>query len=355
MKSLKLGIAALSLVCLATGCSNGYDVDEILSAETKKLDFSLYLGKQTKASEFANEELKALDGTDGNLPKVETYVQNTSSDFLKLYDVYLKHSGGNWLTYGDENGSNLAEFFIPMDKKLHFYSTLPSKSSNISNKNLNNSLYTFTYRIAEEANNQEDLLFAYAERDFTENYKDNKVSLTYGHLLSQVNFSVKSENKMDISVNSIELKCNDGISDVGYFIFNSTSEPANSFLWNLIGNSHLTHNYLDTEVLVNNNPVGEIKSLNNGKNALMLLPQEVNASNIATGSKATVLIKYALEFNGIEYVDNSVNGVEIELPNIVWEAGKKYNYVFDLTSDLSKLDLSLDVKEWETESDQELK
>lgn len=331
MKAIKtLGLAALSLLIVATSCEE----ERIeTNQDRKNISFGMAVGKQTisKAKEFKYWEIEENFKVYSYVPAVEgvfqefTLTYEGKSDLTDIWKVNpdkIKQPGFDlsYFAYYPEDYVDSYKY-DPAEKKATFDYTVP----------------------VEKGEDDEDKQFDLIAATKTTNLEI--VSLTFYHLLSQVNFALQGMENVQITLTDISVN---GVYSTGTYTF---GEDGGSW-----ADAGTAVDYGYTPVEGTNATDGEntnISYLGNGgtdnyanTNALMLLPQDFATVN--TG--ATISFSYELkDMSGKELSTGSTEAYLSDFTTAEWKMGKRYLYLIDFTSYLESgyISFSVTVNEWE--------
>ncbi len=297
MKKILMGFAALSLLFGAVSCEK--ETRETAPDGKKELSFRAALGKQalSRAAEFTA-------WTAGDDLTVYAYKTGSTAPAYANPTFNLEYDGSVW-SYGTpitSTGGN-----------VWYYSWYPTASSGVSNNSVAVNSYSFDY----SATHDEDLVAAGIPTS------DYNVNLAFQHVLSQVNFALYTTEHLKITINSIALN---GIKYTGTYTMGtgqgwSDVDGATNYSYELDGASNITDGTATSGTLVD---------LNDGSNALMLIPQTF-------ADAANMVINFDLSRAGVSGDDVIVDGAEATVPLnnfeiLEWLPGKRYVYQLDFSS-----------------------
>lgn len=193
------------------------------------------------------------------------------------------------------------------------------------------SVISFSYEMPygsverQDAQMQEDLLFACTCQRWTEQNSDAKVNVDFQHALSAIRFDISGALASECTIKEISI---DGVAYSGNCIV--TNESGNlSFDWTNDSATAMCSQVYDAADFAAASTTGTaaaLQSLDNSK-IFFFIPQAVKGKNIKMGLRYT-------RADGNETVSECV--LSHELP---WEAGKIYTYKIGVASD--KVDVQL--------------
>lgn len=305
MKKLFLGLAALSLLVVASSC--GKEATESANDGKDQLTFKAALGKQTKATEFS-------DWAVGEGFTVYAYGTGTGSA-VTPFDVFaLEKTAAGW-TYTANGGATSVD---QPGEALRYYAWYPTTIS--TTPTATDASYSFGYTVAADPDDQEDLVGA------TVTTRNSAVTLQFGHLLSQVNFAVMGMEDVKIEISAVTV---DGVIEDGIYDF------ANG--WTLGSSNSTSYEYGTTPDPFVANDVTGIQYMGNGgavytnDNALMLMPQTFTTQLNGTFSFHYKLSVLDTDGVAVEVFENDVTAYLCDFETVAWAAGKRYVYLIDFT------------------------
>lgn len=320
MKKQIFGIAALSLLFVATSCSD--ETRESGNDLKDQISFRTALGKQTKAAEFTDADWQIDDRLTVNAyPVNSTVLTNT---FTLTYD------GAAW-GYGTP--------FNQPGYALRYYSYYPA--TNVSNAAVITDSYKFDYVIEALAADQKDLIAASA------NTNSAVVTLPFSHILSQVNFAltkipgVKIKITTDISVI--------GVKSSGTYTFGAATPwapvatPA-TYVYKPLTGTNITDGTTGGTSYMGNGHTDRTKD-----NALMLMPQSFEAEADGTFSFAYSLTPVKSDGTDDTPITGTVTANLCDFELSTWAPGKRYLYVIDFSAFLAggPITFTVSISPWE--------
>jgi len=316
-KSVLWSVALLPLLMLlASSCSQ--EVVESKKDRTNQIAFKAAVGKQTvtKAQEFLNSSW-----TNGNSFVIHAF--NTGGAAFTPSTFTLTYNSGSW-SYGTpvlHPGPGITS--------LTYYAYYPA--TGVTTPTFNGTDGSFGYTIQ---STQVDLIATKTVSNLA------AVTLTFNHLLSQVNFAIKGFDGVKIEVKNISVN---GVKNSGTFAYNAAG-------WSSLSGS-ASYNYTPVgsaitdgtdAILYLGNKGGTNQADNNNANALMLMPQPLGT--------ATIKFDYEIKNAISEVVMDAANNVEVDLIDLVanWLPGKRYLFLLDFSSLLSEdyITFTVVVNEW---------
>lgn len=316
-KILLTAVAALAIV----GCSQNEEIEK--AGEKAEINFGSIVKGSTRAAVTTTSNFKEFTVSGYKTADAMSTGIQLATGFID--DLLVENSESTGWGY-------TGTFYWPITGKVQFFATSPKQSLDLSAKGYP----TFSYTI-KSVTSQEDLVAA----NLIDQVKTSgDITLTFQHLLTQVNFSIKGDTPdFTYAVTKLELK---GLKDKAIFKFNGTPETVGS--WETLEASAADIKYVytapDTPVTVA--PTTDNKDLSTPfetvNNALfMLMPQAL--------SDVTLDITYsaAPTLHPNEYTFNSTKTVKLTGE---WGIGKNIRYTLKLTSDASAVTFSPTVNGW---------
>lgn len=237
-----------------------------------------------------------------------------------LGDVYMDqiaYTGGQgkWTTTG-------GTYYWPIDKKMQFFAYPTSLKGDFT---VGDTGYpTLSFTVAETAENQTDLVVAHAA-DVTKP-ADNKLTLTFKHLLTRINFSYKPEDA-SYTYTISKITINDVSGGTATYTFDG-----NNGSWGVGSTASTNYDYpiAATPVLD-----GDYYTLGESTASLMLLPQDV--------ATKTILVTYKTVKGNYTYFNDTKT---VTLPaGAKWEMGQNIRYKLTLPVGADAIILDTDVED----------
>lgn len=291
-------------------------------AETDELRFNATNSTMTRAAEVTTETLQVASQTEA----LHVVSYEVDGAYFGAFD--LIYAAGAW-SYGDV-------IYHPCAEAVH-YSSYPWQEGTVAATS-----YNFNY----VASGDEDLLAGVAHSFAV----DGNATLTYNHILSQINFAIVAPNGTEVEIADVVVK---GIRSSSTF----TLLADNTGDW-AVPTGSADYDYVDISTLTATHESGEKVSAPAGS-GLMLMPQ-----TFAAKVDGTVEFEYSI-WQG-NHGGSGHNLIKSDIATIpfcdfevtTWEPGKKYCYVirFDKqTGDIEGLTYSdVVVTPWPDEQDVEL-
>lgn len=316
----KFMFAAMAALAI-TSCSQNEEMDA--PSQKVEIGFNSFVGKATRATPTDNE----------NFDNFKVYAYNTGKDVIanvtkldtKVFmpGVSVNKQVDGWAITGT--------YYWPLTDNIQFFAYSPMTSTAVSNYAATNQYPTFEYTVGEVAA-QEDLLAASAT-DMTKDKANAEVTLTFKHLLTQINFSAKgSTDGYTYTVKKIEIS---GVNSKSTFTFDSdggswgnTSAPT-AYVY--------AGNYTDISGTT-------LTPFSSGSNALMLMPQSLPAD-------AKIVVAYMVSKEGSTIFDGTG---EVSLEDVVWAANNQIRYTLTLSDNGTEIVFKPGVGEWDTEGNSSL-
>lgn len=192
MKKLLLGLAAIAVTL--SSCQKQETMESIDDGKDV-LNFTLYKGVASRASELTNTALQTSATTATNGIALYAYQEtSTSGTFEKWFSDNLFFSSNKWQIESTRFRNTVATKFIsyyPKSSKL-------ITDAGFATADFNGTLPSFTYTIA-DVSEQEDLIAGVT----TVPALGTDITVGLRHILSQVNFGVRGYEDVTINIKSI--------------------------------------------------------------------------------------------------------------------------------------------------------
>jgi hypothetical protein len=334
MRKLFLAVALVSLLLGAASCAK--ETGESLVTK-EGVSFKAALGKQTRATETT---LATLITDNAQLDVYAYRVGDTDLEFGDPFELTYDATKAEW-TYSPVR-------YQP-GMPLRYYSLYPSQGAPATTTGLTASDYALTYTIK---GTQEDLIAAYVPATDLE-----VITLTYNHLLSQVNFAVQGLEDVKIVVSDMEV---DKVMDTNTYTFSSATwsgTPSQSAGFVAYAYTPVTASLTTLAAGTSTDIVylGNGGGTNTYDNALMLMPQEFDPAKAGSDGIFSFTYSIDLDTNGDGTFDKNLatsKSVEVnfsDFQTVEWEAGKRYVYVIDFSSYVAggPITFKVDVTDWE--------
>lgn len=336
MKTIRSwGLAALSLLILTTSCEE----ERIeTNQDRKNISFGLAVGKQTisKATEFK------YWATDAGFT-VHSYIPNVATPEFQAFNLVFKGSSSTDNTNWTIDPDNVKQPGFA----LNYFAYYPVTEGYASDFAYDGTDASFSYIVGgtDATGDQEDLIAA------TTTTIEQQVTLTFNHLLSQVNFALQGMPNVQIEVKNIQVN---SVYSTGDYTFNEE----NGGSWAQVESAFATYGYTP---ITNSNKTdgtdGDISYMGNGgstytnSNALMLLPQDFSSNTGATISFDYILkdMSGAAIGNTSDAAPGSTSVYLSDFSISKWEMGKRYLYLIDFSSYLESgyITFKVTVNDWE--------
>lgn len=317
-KILLAAVAALAIV----GCSQNEEIEK--AGEKAEINFGTIVSKTTRAAITDNAALQGMGFT--------VYAYNTGAktvgegglgvlDKVFMPGVTVEYSNGAWGITGNTT------YYWPLDDNIQFFAYATDASATGYKAESTASYPKIDYTVADLAANQKDFVVAQA---LNQTQANPKVTFTFTHVLTQVNFSANTDTDLTYSITSVKLT---GISKTGTYNFADSTWVAKT------GEGNITeYAYLEKSEGVS--VVKDEKPTDLQQNgALMLIPQSL--------ADAKIVISYDV-LQGGEVIKKA--NEEISLATTAWEAGKNIRYTLNLAATGATVSFDTTVGAWGTEA-----
>lgn len=320
----KILFAAMAALAI-TSCSQN-EIDGIDNEKSAKnlISFNSIVKKGARADVADLTNLK----TDG----FNVYAYNTGTDVAGTGTLDKNIMEKEKVSYDSQSTSwdSNNEHYWPATDNLQFYAFYAPKSPNLVLDNTATNKYPEIkdYAINKAVANQEDLLVAKVE-NATKTNSSGKVTFSFSHALTQINFSVKPKifkEGLTYTVTSMS------ISDVvnkGTYNFNTGWTPSTAT------------NDKDTYTIYSGTTnITENKAVALNTEPFMLLPQTANA---------TITVNYTVTDSKNQTLYTGAN--RTVATEMAWEPNKNIRYTIELTDDITPLSFDVtNVKDWDEET-----
>lgn len=322
MKKILLAVTAALAI---TSCSQNEEFEN--AGQNAVINFESIVSNATRATEMKLQELKDQG--------FHVYAYNTG-DAVVGTGTLDKSIIENALVSWDSGTSKWtsATYYWPSKGNIQFFAYSSSKLLTLTATDTDKYPTLVDYQIADAASGQEDLLTAKVT-DQTKNA--SSVNFTFSHVLTQIQFAIKSKNTDNLTYTVSEIKI-EGVSNKGTYKYIDNT-------WTSLDGS-ATYTYPLDDVTANNVVQGTTTGKNIGTESLMLLPQTLTAGKI--------LVSYSVtDKNGDEVYATGATPKEVDLKDAVWGVGKSIRYTLSLTNDATTIGWDVTkIDEW-VESNQE--
>lgn len=318
----KILFAALAALAI-TSCSQNEEIEA--PSQKTKIDFTTAVGKPSRAADATNDNFQAFT--------VNSYITTDSYTGGSLGAAYMDavpYTGGqgSWTT------ADTKDYFWPITNKVHFFA-YPTPSSTDANADISyeapaSGWPTLTFKVAEKAADQKDLVVACAINE-TKPTTGGEVTLTFKHILTRINFAAEIDVNYDYTISSITIKGAQGTS--GTYTF--ASDPTNGEWKNLGAAPSGGYSY---PIKANATVENKIIDLSTTDGSLMLLPQTLD--------KVTIEVNYTTKKGENEFFNGTKN-VTLNSTD-KWEIGKNIRYTLKLPVGAEKIAIATEVSSWET-------
>ena len=321
MKKILLAIAAVATI---TSCSQNEEFEN--QGQEAEISFNSVINKSTRAAII--EDAKFSSFTVSGYRTAEKMTSGTQLATGFMDDVKVSKGEGGW--------SQVGTFYWPATAYVSFFATSPEQTLDITTKV---GFPAFHYTVGATAE-QVDLL---AANLINQQKADNKVTLGFHHLLTQVNFSIKGDTKdFKYVISKLELS---GVSASATYSFDGNTGTVGAWgNWGTADGAY-TYNITDPkEITVTD--IASVTNLDVAETSLfMLVPQTLTAS-----AKVSITY-YAIPKDKTDPLDKTFEGTKtVELgTSTKWEANKKVRYTLVLSSDAKSIEIGEPtVTTWDT-------
>lgn len=337
MKKLILGVAAISLLLVASSCNK--ETAESATDRNGEISLRPVLGKQTISSRAEEMTTTGLQ-TDAN---------STATGIpVRIFDDAAADPTTPWNSWSLYYANNAWTYDTPTlqpQLDLVYYAWYPNTAAAMTTLFARTAAgASFGYTVQAVAS-QEDLIASTVAATNATN-----INLQFSHLLSQVNFAVQEVNDIQVEITKIELK---NIGNTAVYTFGNPGSWATPTAFTGAYEYALRTSDFPTDLGT------DIVSLGSGSstdaNALMLMPQSFAGTTAAFDITFRLLIEGSP--NNIYYAGDATNSVTAtaylkDFNTTTWAPGKRYVYLIDFTNYLADkyIKFTVEVKDWENDN-----
>ncbi len=297
MKMMKNLLFAAALAALAfTGCSTE---ETSVGPEDLAVKFSTEISSVTRtapttATNFAEGAKFSVTATSG---------LGDAAQATWMNGLVLTKSGSNWTGIGDT-------YYFKKGYKYSFAAYSPTETVlTMANPE------AVPYTVSATVDDQKDLLYAVATKNFTNKDEKGVVTLAFNHALSQVRFTAKTTEDYSayytVTLKTIELQ---EINSIGNLKFTDGTwgALATPISYSITYNKDLT--------------TTETEMTTAGNDVLMLIPQDPKDKKMVLTLNVAAVADMG---------DSAINGekkIDLTVPATVWTSG--FSYTYDITLNL---------------------
>ena len=320
MKKVLLAIAAVATI---TSCSQSEDFEN--PGREAEISFNSVINKSTRAAIIENDKFESFTVSGYRTTDAMTSGTQLTRGFMD--DVAVSKAEGGW--------SQVGTFYWPATAYVSFFATSPKQTLDITKAGFPK----FNYTVG-ETTTQVDLL---AANLINQQKSDNKVTLGFRHLLTQVNFSIKGEKDFKYVISKLEVS---GVSTSATYSFDGNTSTVGA--WENWGTADGAYTYDITEdpKEITVTDIASVTNLDVAETSLfMLVPQTL------TESAKVSITYYAIPKDKTDSLDKTFEGTKtVELGiSTKWEANKKVRYTLVLSSDAKSIEIGEPtVTAWDT-------
>lgn len=309
-KILLMALAAAAMV----GCSQNEEIDN--AAQKAEVNFKTVVGISTKAVVMNTTDFKTFLVNAYNTGSENMGAVSLDASFMS--NVTATKTGETW-------GIDKGPFYWPVSDKIQFFAYSPISAVTKYTATTGYPSFDYTVKVADS---QEDLLAAKAENQTKALNSTGGVTLTFQHILTQINFSAEFvDANATYSVSKIEIV---GVKSQGTFSYIAGNDKVGSWV-----EGSDTDNY-EYAADYNATAVNKIVDFSTDSNALMLLPQTLPAT-------AKIQVTYEASVGGTTTFD----GIKEVAITGTWGVGQKIRYTLKLASDAAEVKLVPSVGNWD--------
>lgn len=316
-KILLAAVAALAIV----GCTQNEEIENV--GNKAEINFGTMVKTGTRAAIITQSNFETFTvnayKTSGTLN-----ASSALTEFMKDLKVNKNKTTNAWEYTGT--------YYWPTTDLVHFFATSPAQSIEGTT-----GYPTFKYTVKDVAA-QEDLLAASL---LGQTKNANKVVLTFQHLLTQVNFSIKGDTKgCAYSVSKLELK---EVKDQATFTFAESETGAWSNLVSSAAPTNISYAYTPASpiTVTPGEKLEEVTKCETDGALFMLMPQDASTIKLE--------ITYTATLDGD--TQPSFDGVKVVTLTGTWTKSQNIRYTLQLTSDATAVTFGApEVDNWNEET-----
>lgn len=313
-KILFVALAAAAMV----GCSQNEEIEN--AGQKVAVNFGTAVSSTTKAVITNDAALQTSGFT--------VYAYNTGTNLAGSTNATLgtEFMPATSVTYKNKTWGFDGEYYWPLTDNIQFFAYATDAAANNYVASEATKYPSIDYTVAGTAAGQKDFVVASA---LNKTKTANAVQLTFGHALTQVNFSAIGSAGFTYKITSVGLE---GVFGAGTYTFDGT--------WKTTGTT-TTYAYpivsggasIDGATLAN---------LDQADGALMLIPQVMTADS-------KIAISYEVYKNSVK-IDQADAKISLNT-TAEWEAGKKVRYTLTLTAAGATVSFAPEVGPWSVGDD----
>ena len=284
---------------------------------------------------FNNVATRAVDSaSDIEEFKVWTTITNSVNSYLPLMSgekVYRNPAGSDNWTYDN------TEYWLDQTQ-FYFFAAYPYDLGFTEHRQENGGNYYTAYSLAVEADGSaatEDILTAFAFTDTSVGGYATTVPITFGHLLSKINFKISQnfaiDNDFDYYIKKVTVT---GLKKNGTYLFMpyyNSEDPCKSYAeyWDTRSAQPLTLVKEYTNPVRLRNPgAADPKVVVSvfGDDGLMVIPQDIASGDV------TIRVDYLYDVDPSDADMGTEKFVEATIPNFSLLSGKRINFSMQIAS-----------------------
>ncbi len=198
--------------------------------------------------------------------------------------------------------------YWPQSNKLSFFGI--GGDDNVSINYQNDNYPSFIYTVADNTTSQKDLVIASKFNQTTPNSSNTRVGLEFKHILTQVDFSLSTDNHQHTFV--IKKIWIEGAKNSGRFTYDLARGD-----WSSLSGSQTYYYINNTTGITIPSKTDGYTSFEDGSNTLMLMPQNF------TGK---ILVNYDIKNNNGYVKQNETAELDYSQTSMEWKVGNKIRY-----------------------------
>lgn len=325
----KILFAALAALAI-TSCTQNEEIEA--PSQKSEIAFTTAVSKTQRAVDVTNNNFNAFT--------INSYItDNTFAGVDELPEPYMNQTS---CTGGSGSWNIDGTYYWPANKFVNFfaYSTLEGDTLSYTK---GSAWPTLNFKMAAATEELRDVVAACATGMNLENVNVNKegqLTLTFNHILTRINFSVKYEDpNYTYTINNIKIK---GVKPEGTYTY---KEDVTTGTWAASGTA-IDYTYPINPSLPSADENNKIK-LDATNGSIIAIPQELNG--------VTIEVSYQTTKDGIVFFDDTK--VVTFTSGDKWEINKNIRYILTLPVGATKIGVETDITQWttpENEHDQTL-
>lgn len=316
-KILLAAVAALAFV----GCTQNEEIEKL--GDKAEIKVGTVVRSGTRAAVTTDDNFKnfTVYAYTANTEDITTTGKGLGNAYMN--GIAYSKSDAGWTTTG-------GTFYWPLNKVMQFFAYPSPTTPVVTTYQAPEVGYPhFSFAVAAKAEDQTDLVVA--NETVNARPSDNKLLLTFKHILTRINFSYKPEDT-NYTYTITGIKINSVSGGTAKYTFDTTAG-----VWDVTGATSTDYTY-PIEMGSTADKDGFL-ALDKSDGSLMLLPQSV--------ADKTIEITYKTERGGYIYFDDTKT---VTLPTgSTWGIGQNIRYKLTLPVGAEAISIDTKVSDWDNE------